>query len=129
MLLLYWIIGYICTLESGMFTVNGYIFSFNFKPLKTQNTIQTLSDFFGLMNATLSVKFLLREGFCPPPFFHGRVFVLPRFFHGRVFVRPRLFMGGFSSGPYKTDGRVFIREGFCPAFQLHTSFFIENIQS
>ena len=43
------------------------------------------------------------EGFCPPPFFHGR-----------DFVSPCLFIGGFSSAPYENDGRVFIREGFCP---------------
>ena len=75
--LLKWIIGYICTLESGMFTVNGYTISFNFTTLKTQYTLHTMDNFVGLMNATLSVKFLLQEGFCPPMFIHGRVFVRP----------------------------------------------------
>ena len=115
MLLLYWIIGYICTLESGMFTVNGYTFSFNFTPLKTQYTKHTMGNFVGLMNATLSetitfvsVKFLFLDGFC-----------LPLFFHGRVFVRPSFLMGGFLSAPYQNDVRVFVWKGFCPDTIFH----------
>ncbi len=70
--------------KCGMFTLNGYTFSFNFTPLKTQYTKHTMGNFVGLMNATLSetitfvsVKSLLQESFCPPMFIHGRVFVRP----------------------------------------------------
>jgi hypothetical protein len=96
---------------------NKHIHNYNF------NMLSALKRKYKLFNVHI-IMYLLREGFCPPYYFHERAFVRqvilregfcpPCHFHGRAFVRLVIFTGGLLSALSLFDGRAFVREGFCP---------------